>query len=81
MKLTFVENVPTGRVKKNHKLQAFIKEFAESDHKVAKVDFTEEEYKNTYSCVNALRRAIKHSKRPVKVIQRGDEVYLTKMYL
>lgn len=81
MKLTFVENVPAERVKKNHKLQEFIKEFAESNHKVAKVDFTDGEYKNAYSCVNALRRAIKHSKRPVTAFQRGDEVYLAKKYL
>ena len=81
MKLTFVENVPLGRMLVKHDLQKLIKEFAESDHKVAKVDFTDGDYASAKSCVNALRVAVKHSKRPVKVFQRGDEVYLAKMYL
>lgn len=81
MKLTFVEDVSMKRVKTNHNLQNLIKEFADSNHKVAKVDFTEEDYANAKSCRYALREAIRRSKRPVTVFQRGDEVYLAKMYL
>ena len=81
MKLTFVENVPMRRKTSHHELQDFIKQFAESDYKVAKVDFTKEDYVNARSCVNSLRVAVNHSKRPVKVFQRGNEVYLAKMYL
>lgn len=58
MKLTFVEDVPMRRTIGHHKLQDFIKKFAESDYKVAKVDFTEEDYANVRSCVNSLKQAI-----------------------
>jgi hypothetical protein len=81
MKLTFVENMPTKRMIKHHDLQELIKQFANSDHKVAKVDFTEEDYVNAKSCANSLRVTLSKSKRPITVFQRGNEVYLAKKYL
>ena len=77
MKLIRVDTLPKKNVKK--RVQEFIKEFADSDMKIAKVDFTERDYKSPRVCYSCIGVAIRRSKRPVRVCMRGDEVYLTKL--
>lgn len=77
MKLTFVEKLPEKRCHSN--LQAFIEDFCKSDSKIAKIEFTDKDYVSTHSCYGAWRVAAKRSRRPVKVIQRNNEIYLVKI--
>lgn len=77
MKLVAVDNVPTI-MKANHKLQKLIEEFAHSDAKVCKVEIEDREYKSIRTACEAMRVAIKRSKRPIKVHFRRDEIYLSK---
>lgn len=77
MTLIKVDYLPKKRAKK--RLQDFIKEFADSEMEIAKVNFTDQDYKSPNICRNCMAVAIRKSKRPVKVCQRGDEIYLVKL--
>lgn len=81
MTLTFVEKLPetNRRIKPHSKLSVFIDNFCNSDHKVMKIEFTTEDYVSTKSCYNTWQVAARRSKRPVKVVQRNNEVYLIKI--
>ena len=76
MKLIPVEQIP--KMNGYHKLQDLIEEFVNSEAKIVKVDFTEEDYKSATVCRSCLAAAIKRSKRSVKVWRRGNEVFLSK---
>lgn len=76
MKLIPVEQIP--KVTGYHKLQDLIEEFVNSDTKIVKVDFTEDDYKSPTVCRSCLAAAVKRSKRPVKVWRRGNEIFLSK---
>lgn len=76
MKLIPVDEIP--KTKGYHKLQEFIEEFVNGDAKIAKVDFSEEDYKSPGVCRSCLAIAIKRSKHQVKVWRRGNEVFLSK---
>ena len=78
MKLTFVEKLP-DRARGYKHLQELIDDFCNNDAKVVKVEFTSQEYVSAESCYNAWHKAIKRSKRPVKVTMRNKEVYLVKI--
>lgn len=78
MKLTYVEKLPEMKCKPK-KLQKLIEEFCESGREVAKIDFTEHEYKSPEVCYSCIWTAIKRSKRPVVIHIRKGEVYLTKI--
>lgn len=67
------------RIRENHKLQKLIKEFCDSDYRVARLDIDTNEYKTLKSAQNSLRVAVKRSKRPVKVTFRQNDIYLVKI--
>lgn len=76
MKLIPVDTMP--KAGGYHKLQELIEEFVNSDAKIVKVDFNEDDYKSPTVCRSCLAAAIKRSKRSVKVWKRGNEVFLSK---
>lgn len=75
MKLTFVDTLPEVR-KDPHGLQAIISEFMDSGYRFAKLEFGENDYKNSAVAYNSIHSAIRASKRAVKISKRGDELYL-----
>lgn len=77
MKLVAVEQVP--EVKKYHKLQEMLKQFADSNAEVVKIDFDDGEYKSLDVARNVLGVAVKNSKRPIRVMKRGNDIYLAKI--
>ena len=76
MKLIPVDAIP--KVNGYHKLQELIEEFVDSDAKIVKVDFGEEDYKSPAVCRSCMAAAIKRSKRSLKVWRRGNEIFLSK---
>lgn len=76
MKLMPVESVPKRRAK--HRLQDLIEEFVNSDAKVVKIIFDEDDYKTPKVCRACLGVAVKKSGYSIKVSIRGNEVYLSK---
>lgn len=77
MKLIPVDSIPNIR-QNRHRLQDLIEEFVNSEAKIVKVDFSEDDYKSSEVCRSCLATAIKRSKHSVKVWRRGDEVFLSK---
>lgn len=78
MKLIPVEILPKKRANRKG-LQDFIEEFCNGEIKMARVDFSDNDYKDAKSCYSSIYKAIWRSKRPVKVIMRGNEVFLAKV--
>lgn len=76
MKLILVDAIP--KMSGYHKLQELIEEFVNSNAKIVKVDFDEEDYKSPAVCRSCLAAAIKRSKRSIKVWRRGNEIFLSK---
>lgn len=76
MKLILVDAIP--KMSGYHKLQELIEEFVNSNAKIVKVDFGEEDYKSPAVCRSCLAAAIKRSKRSIKVWRRGNEIFLSK---
>ena len=75
MKLVAVDVLPKKRTSKKD-LQRILEYFVSSEEKVARVDFTENEYKSVRSCQASLQKAAKISNLPVKVFSRDGNVYL-----
>lgn len=75
---TYVDKLPEKRRSK-HYLQRLIEDFVESGQEIARIDYTEHDYKSLSVCYGCIKRAAITSKRPVKVVQRDGEVYLTKI--
>lgn len=78
MKLTYVEEVPVVQRRGRHNLQDLIKEFVNSDKDIARVDWTEKDYKNAYICRQCIARAVLISGHKIEVFKRGNEVYMMK---
>lgn len=77
MKLVPTDKIP--EIKRNYnKLQEIIEEFVNGPYEVVKVQLNENEYKSFEVCVSVLRVAVKRSRYSVKVIKRGNDVYLSK---
>ena len=92
MKLVPVEKVPDleldkyPRRKKGvklmkpiHRLQEMFEDFVESNHDVCRLDFTNRDYKSPLACYNVVHHAIKKSNYNIKVVKRGDEIYLVRV--
>ena len=77
MKLVPVESIPGRRTR--HHLQELIEEFVNSDAKNVKIDFSSRDYKSGKVCRSCLGIAAKKSGHPIKVLIRGDEVFLSKV--
>lgn len=83
MKLVPIDKLPIDELPKekhpSNKLQKLIKEFCDSDNKIVKINLDNRDYTDVQSAYASLYKSVKHSKRPVKVHKRGDEIYLTKL--
>lgn len=63
--------------KKN--VMAYLDEFINSNYKIAKVIYDEDEYASMWSCYTALRYAVrKHRYCSIKIVMRSKEVYLVR---
>lgn len=76
MKLVPVDQIP--KMNSRHRLQELIEEFVNTDAKIVKVEFGEDDYKSPTVCRSCLAAAVKRSKHPVKVWRRGNEIFLSK---
>lgn len=74
MTFTKVEKVPERTSK--HRLVAFLEQFMAENIKFAKLNFNEHDYKSAYSAYENMYRANKKNGFPIKVVKRGEEVYL-----
>lgn len=75
MKLTVVDKSEIQFFKKT-KLQELLDEFVKMDVPVVRVDA--HDYKSANSCACALSAAAKRFRKGIKVIQRGENVYLAR---
>lgn len=78
MKMIPVSDIPSA-VRMRHDLAGFIKEFVKSGEEIVRIDFTEYDYKSATSCRSCLYNSARRHGYNIKVIKRGDEVYLRKM--
>lgn len=74
-----VKDLPGKRTTTKNNLQILLGEFYESDAIFGKYEYGENNYINAHSAANALRVAAKGGKFPIKIHQRGNEVYLEKV--
>lgn len=74
-----VKDLPEKRTTTKNNLQILLGEFYESDAIFGKYEYGENNYINVHSAANALRVAAKRGKFPIKIHQRGNEVYLEKI--
>lgn len=76
MRFTKVNEVPKKRAA-YHRLKDDLERFVQSGLEIAKIDFHEGEYKSATVAANVISAAVKrHGFNDIKVIQRGDNVYL-----
>lgn len=78
IKLVEVKEIPKSRRGKQH-LANFLDEFMKSDMKLAKIEYHDRDYVDAKSCYKCCSRAAKHSGLPIKVLRRGENVYLVKL--
>lgn len=78
MTLTYVEEVPVVERRGRHNLQNLIQEFINEDKDIARVDWTEKDYKNASVCRQCIYRAVKLSGHKIEIFKRGNEVYMMK---
>lgn len=74
-----VKDLPGKRTTTKNNLQILLEEFYESDAIFGKYEYSENNYVDVHSAANALRVAAKRGKFPIKIHQRGNEVYLEKI--
>lgn len=75
MRFTKIDEIPQKRT--YHHLKDDLERFIQSGAKIVKIEFHQGEYKNATVASGCLRLAIKrHLFTGIKVIQRGDDVYL-----
>lgn len=78
MTFTEVKEIPKRTKTKPKDSMAMLNQFMKMRIKTARVSFTEDEYKNTYSCCMALRGGISRYKYPVVIEVVNGDVYLTR---
>ena len=80
MKLIPVESIPK-RLVKTHvtSLAPVIEDFVHGPHSVVKVDYSNDQYTSAETCVKSIRLAINRNNFPIKICQRGDDIYLMKI--
>lgn len=80
MKFIPVESIPEiekERCKKKP-ITAMIEEFLHSGNKFVKVQIEEGDYASDRHCVCDFIRVVRNNDYPIKVVQRGDDIYLAK---
>lgn len=78
MRFTEVKEVPMRSNGRNVLLVKELEEFVNMGVKNVKVTFTPGEYKNLNSCQSTLRKAIKREHLPIRVMIRGEDIYLVR---
>lgn len=78
MRFTEVKEVPMRSNGRNVLLVKELEEFVNMGVKNVKVTFTPGEYKNLNSCQATLRKAIKREHLPIRVMIRGEDIYLVR---
>ena len=76
MKFVKVDEVPGKPVKK--RLRVYLDEFMTSNIKIARIDFNERDYKSSSVARACFARSVANYGYPINVIQRGNEVYLSR---
>ncbi len=76
MKLVPVKSIPK---RSYHPLQDMIEEFARSDNKIVRIDFTEHDYKSSKVCYSCIWNGVKRSGHMIKVTRRGEDVFMSKI--
>lgn len=74
-----VKDLPGKKTTTRNSLQILLVEFYESDAIFGKYEYGENNYVDVHSAANVLRVAAKRGKFPIKIHQRGNEVYLEKV--
>lgn len=77
MKITKVDALPTKRSYKKN-LQGALDEFMNSNAKIVKVEYAEDEYIHPRSCYASLHTAVKRSGYGIQVRMVNKEIYLIK---
>ncbi len=76
MKLIPVNEIPGRRDR--HDLRRILHDFAESADSIVKIDFNDYDYKSAKVCYNCFWVAARAADHHIRVVRRGDSVYLTK---
>lgn len=74
MKFVEVKDVPGLKV--NHRLKDMWDEFMASNMKMAKVNLDEGEYSSVVVAASVMAVSIRRYGYPIRLIRRGDEIYL-----
>lgn len=77
MRFTEVKEVPKV-CRRNVLLVKELEEFVNMGVKNVKATYAPSEYKNLNSCQAVLRKAIKREHLPIKVMIRGEDIYLVR---
>lgn len=80
MKFVKCDVAEVQKANKNNKLMEMVQDFYKSDMEVARMEYSEDEYKNSNYCATAVRTAVNRCRIPsVRVMTRKDNVYLVKV--
>lgn len=77
MRFTEVKEVPKVRGR-NVLLVKELEEFVNMGVKIVKATYAPGEYKNLNSCQATLHKAIKREHLPIRVMSRGEDIYLVR---
>ena len=79
MKLIPVKSIPekTNKPSKVH-LREILEDFVHSSNDIVKVDYREDGYSSSGVCGRSLQVIIRNNGFPIRVIWRGDDIYLKK---
>lgn len=61
-----------------HNVVKELEEFLSMNVETARIVFDYGEYRSTHSAYEALRKCIRYHNLPIKVMRRGDNIYLTR---
>jgi hypothetical protein len=78
MRFTVVDKKDFNEKREKKKLKYVFLEFINMQVKVAKVDYTEFDYKSLNSAYNTLYKAAKRSCVPVQVMRREGSIYFVR---
>ncbi len=76
MKLTPVNITQAKCAKKD--VYNMLLEFVNSEHECVRVDFEDFEYKSYSSAYSSLSKCVEHTSFPIRVMSRGQEIYIIK---
>lgn len=79
MRFTVVDDIELKKGRcQSKELKYVFKEFINMNVKVARVDFTEFDYKNVHSAYNNLQKGAARHCVPIRVTKIGDSIYFVR---